>query len=392
MFNSLKILECPICLTSFKTTGRAILPCNCVCCQTCLNDWISLKINEPSFTLKKNIPCFNRQCRGTCQIQSICHRLPKLVRDKVSQELLNYYLTRTADIRKCPNINCSYAGIINLSQRCSKPLKCEACETTWRDPVHFTATEKILAIMKGTEVQKNEAFSSIWKTLWAKKCPSCQVLIQKNGGCSHMNCSLCGLSFCWTCNGRHYEPKHLLYFWLSALPIIVGILSVLYFIYQIPIVNAIVDSGVDHIVRFGQYIMPYCWAVIKFLAVILLNSILTNAIFIFTYCIYERLKKGTQKNQFHPLELVMMIIVVCAIGYYFELYYKMAIIGLIEAPIILVNAYLTRKDEKQVNDIRSNPSRRRNRHKKSKKTKVSREARQIDDALVMMQEVSWRKF
>jgi len=353
MSNPLKIRECPICFTSFKTTKCITLSCKCVCCQSCLSDWISLKINESSFTLDKRIPCFTRQCPGTFQIRSMFYQFPKFLREKVSQELFNYYLIRTPDIRKCPNSNCTYAGIIKLSQKCSKPLKCEACETNWRDPVHFTVTDKILAITKGTETQKNEAFSSIWKTFWAKRCPYCQVLIQKNGGCPHMNCSYCEKSFCWTCNGRHSEPKHLFYSWLSVLPIILGIIVTLYFIYQIPIVNMVVHIGVDHVVRFGKYAIPYCWAVIKFLAIVLLNGIMTNTIIILAFHFYERLKEGAQKNEFHPLVLLMMMIGVCGLAYYFELYYKMAIIGLIEAPVILLNVYLTKKEHEQRNGGRS---------------------------------------
>jgi len=33
----------------------------------------------------------------------------------------------------------------------------------------------------------------------AKKCPKCKTLIEKAGGCHHMECAKCGLHFCWTC-------------------------------------------------------------------------------------------------------------------------------------------------------------------------------------------------
>ena len=31
------------------------------------------------------------------------------------------------------------------------------------------------------------------------KCPKCQTLIEKNGGCPDMNCYVCNYNFCWTC-------------------------------------------------------------------------------------------------------------------------------------------------------------------------------------------------
>ena len=33
----------------------------------------------------------------------------------------------------------------------------------------------------------------------SKPCPSCQVRIEKNGGCQHMTCRACSMHFCWVC-------------------------------------------------------------------------------------------------------------------------------------------------------------------------------------------------
>ncbi|CAM9970024.1 unnamed protein product, partial [Phaeothamnion confervicola] len=35
-----------------------------------------------------------------------------------------------------------------------------------------------------------------------KRCPSCSVWIEKDGGCSHMSCSACRGEFCWRCRSR----------------------------------------------------------------------------------------------------------------------------------------------------------------------------------------------
>lgn len=32
-----------------------------------------------------------------------------------------------------------------------------------------------------------------------KRCPGCKMPTQKNGGCAHMSCVVCGCSWCWTC-------------------------------------------------------------------------------------------------------------------------------------------------------------------------------------------------
>ncbi len=39
----------------------------------------------------------------------------------------------------------------------------------------------------------------MWITANAKKCVQCEKYIEKNGGCNHMTCKLCGKEFCWLC-------------------------------------------------------------------------------------------------------------------------------------------------------------------------------------------------
>jgi hypothetical protein len=52
--------------------------------------------------------------------------------DKYAQ----FYCSKTPDVRKCPNPECSYAGTIAFD-RCKKPLECEKCHEKWNDPLHF---------------------------------------------------------------------------------------------------------------------------------------------------------------------------------------------------------------------------------------------------------------
>ena len=37
--------------------------------------------------------------------------------------------------------------------------------------------------------------------LLSPQCPKCNICIEKNGGCNHMQCSKCKHDFCWMCLG-----------------------------------------------------------------------------------------------------------------------------------------------------------------------------------------------
>ena len=40
------------------------------------------------------------------------------------------------------------------------------------------------------------------------KCPNCEILIEKNGGCPRMQCSVCSYKWCWTCGCSNMNSLH----------------------------------------------------------------------------------------------------------------------------------------------------------------------------------------
>jgi hypothetical protein len=47
--------------------------------------------------------------------------------------------------------------------------------------------------------QLQDEETSRWVNTNTRQCPSCSVPISKTGGCNHIRCSHCGVSFCWAC-------------------------------------------------------------------------------------------------------------------------------------------------------------------------------------------------
>lgn len=61
--------------------------------------------------------------------------------NKLNDAALNHYLVQATDVRKCPNSDCSYSGIVVFSNNendfidCCDEFVCEKCNTRWRDPL-----------------------------------------------------------------------------------------------------------------------------------------------------------------------------------------------------------------------------------------------------------------
>lgn len=50
--------------------------------------------------------------------------------------------------------------------------------------------------------------SEEWKAVQVRKCPKCGALIEKDGGCDHMNCTAPGCSHIFSWSGaQHYEAQ-----------------------------------------------------------------------------------------------------------------------------------------------------------------------------------------
>ncbi len=138
-------------------------------------------------------------CPQEIPLQEIYQKFPKSGKQRMNEALLKVYFSKEKDIRKCPKSNCKYAGlIIGTKSSCPAPLECGLCGTQWRDSTHNTKSQRIKGWFKNREKAKaEEDLSETWIKQKTKKCPSCKVNIEKNGGCNHMTCQKCSHEFYW---------------------------------------------------------------------------------------------------------------------------------------------------------------------------------------------------
>jgi hypothetical protein len=166
-----------------------------------------MQILDLKFQAKQVILCPTGRCRKEYEVEDILNYFEGESLQLINDALFKAYLRKTKDIRPCPNSQCSYAGMINLGDRCKENLKCEMCETTWRDPYNYTFDEKIKRYITSFRTVIFEASSCLYEEMLTSNCPTCSIPILKNGGCKHMTCKKCSHEFCWHCLQPYYNHQ-----------------------------------------------------------------------------------------------------------------------------------------------------------------------------------------
>lgn len=194
---------CQICYTPLEQSNTIKLPCDCISCSDCLTSWILTQTKELYFLTNQELPCITSTCKRRFKVEEIFDKLETVQQNELNTALFDVYLKKTDDISKCPNTNCSYAGVIDNSMFCQDKVECGACDTKWREHSHYNVTEKVKDFIWNRGMKRNEVLSGFWQEIFTRRCPNCSVSIQKNGGCNHMTCEKCKHEFCWLCDQKH---------------------------------------------------------------------------------------------------------------------------------------------------------------------------------------------
>lgn len=135
-----------------------------------------------------------------CPNQTCTHKVEgKVVQDLLGEDsykkfkkfVLGYEIARSKNKKFCPYPGCEsiIEAMENATQitcgNCKKDV-CFSCQTEWHPKKSCSEAQK--------EMYKGWALD-----IGAHRCPKCKVPIEKNEGCSHMNCQQCGHSWCWVC-------------------------------------------------------------------------------------------------------------------------------------------------------------------------------------------------
>jgi len=161
-------------------------------CSSCFSEFFRSLIEDQNQHDKLRCP------QQGCSVIPSEVDLKSIVTPEVFEKFLSFKkrqeVAQNSNLQFCPSPDCEH--VFDLRKTKAKKLDCPACQLTYcsecSSPYHGDRqctedkAKQAQLIIKASGVDVN-------------KCPRCKVIYEKNGGCPHMVCPICGYSHCWVC-------------------------------------------------------------------------------------------------------------------------------------------------------------------------------------------------
>mmetsp|Transcript_15161 Transcript_15161/g.12906 ORF Transcript_15161/g.12906 Transcript_15161/m.12906 type:complete len:199 (-) Transcript_15161:120-716(-) len=174
----------------------ALKDCEDIFCKACIEDYLTLKINEKGFPIK----CPKEGCgKKFDEAEDIKKILSPEMVEKYDEFKIKHFLeTHSTEVIVCPTPDCKYYKMKEMIEE--DEFKCKECEKVYcssclRVPHPESSCEEVDEFMD--HAQENEY----------QKCPDCKMWIYKFEGCEKVICP-CGAHFCYICGAEGFSCEH----------------------------------------------------------------------------------------------------------------------------------------------------------------------------------------
>ena len=190
---------CGVCYEKINQEDKLfnILPCGHLFCSNCWFDYFKTLISEAK---TNKIKCMESKCTEYISEEFILKHISKdfNLEQKYIKFKKRYEIIKDKNKKICPNVNCD--SFLQKSE-ITKYVECENGHKYCFECLTPPHGEKKCS-------NKNEEKFLKWKKgKRVKRCPYCQMYIEKNEGCNHMTCTYCNYEWCWICEQK-YDIDH----------------------------------------------------------------------------------------------------------------------------------------------------------------------------------------
>eukprot|EP00128_Syssomonas_multiformis_P004428 Colp12_sorted_trinity150504_noHs@293 len=185
--------ECTTCVSITKLINLSMI-CKHVpwLCIDCAKQYINVHCEDSS------INCSFQGCKVELSFDEIQAMADPQTFRKYDAALLKKALVIEKGYVECPYPECGKGQIQELGNQQQFRATCIYCKqlfcTFHKLPWHTGLT---CEAYDARQIGEQSSIRFIREN--AKKCPKCDVPIEKNDGCNHMTCSRCRHEFCWLC-------------------------------------------------------------------------------------------------------------------------------------------------------------------------------------------------
>uniref|UniRef100_A0A8D3AE93 RBR-type E3 ubiquitin transferase n=1 Tax=Scophthalmus maximus TaxID=52904 RepID=A0A8D3AE93_SCOMX len=197
--SALQALQCGVCLEVVRRDSLVALPCQHYFCKECWEQHCTVLVKDG---IGVGISCMAQDCSLQMPEDFV---LPLLqgeeLKDKYRRYLFRDYVESHFLLQLCPGADCPI--VIKVQEPRARRVQCSRCSEVFcfkcRQMYH--APTDCATIRKWLIKCADDSETANYISAHTKDCPKCNICIEKNGGCNHMQCSKCKHDFCWMCLG-----------------------------------------------------------------------------------------------------------------------------------------------------------------------------------------------
>ncbi|XP_019355168.1 E3 ubiquitin-protein ligase ARIH2 isoform X1 [Alligator mississippiensis] len=191
--------HCAVCMQFVRKENLLSLACQHQFCRSCWEQHCTVLVKDG---VGVGVSCMAQDCPLRTPEDFVFPLLPsEELKDKYRRYLFRDYVESHYQLQLCPGADCPM--VIQVQEPKARRVQCNRCNEVFcfkcRQMYH--APTDCATIRKWLTKCADDSETANYISAHTKDCPKCNICIEKNGGCNHMQCSKCKHDFCWMCLG-----------------------------------------------------------------------------------------------------------------------------------------------------------------------------------------------
>merc|ERR1712124_71860 len=195
---------CPICCTAAAKLVANAPAWACHACNACVERWVAMQL--PACRAKKQlrVKCFG--CAKMMSQRTVLENSAAAA-DLACQLERREILQRNDLYPESVQVECRRAECVGIGYLGHATIMCMICEEQWSSEemvVHAAIALDMQEVAKLSSGELSSIKVGPSLTITVRKCPKCDIITEKNGGCDHMRCARCSHEYYWS-TGKAYH-------------------------------------------------------------------------------------------------------------------------------------------------------------------------------------------